>query len=54
MLHDAVVTDDEDVGNALLDVKDEHYTDEDQWLRDVDWHILCREIDALNKAYIRF
>lgn len=54
MLHDAVVMDDEDVGNSLLDVKDEHYTDEDQWLRDVDWHILCREIDALNKAYIRF
>lgn len=26
---------------------------ENNWLRDVDWHVLCREIDSLNKAYIK-
>lgn len=33
--------------------QEEFDPDEDVWLRDVDWHILCREIDALNKVYIR-
>lgn len=44
--NDAVATDDE-LEHSFMEEPEE-------WLRDVDWHILCREIDALNKAYIRF
>jgi hypothetical protein len=33
--------------------KEEGKGEEEIWLRDVDWHILCREIDNLNKVYIR-
>lgn len=29
-----------------------HRRNGEGWLREVDWHILCREISAINKAYI--
>lgn len=41
--------DDNDCGSTEGDHDD---MDNNYWLRDVDWHILCREIDILNKAYI--
>lgn len=42
---DQVIEDDSDEESSE-DMNDTY------WLRDVDWHILCREIDILNKAYI--
>lgn len=61
--HEVAITDEEDLGGSIADMKEHVDLDDlgvdvfdegDEWLRDVDWHILCREIDALNKAYIRF
>ncbi len=49
---DQVIEDDDDgADNGSVD---EDYDDSENnyWLRDVDWHILCREIDLLNKTYI--
>lgn len=46
-------------GRSYKDIEDDSHSrdnnnDQEQlWLRDVDWHILCRQIDQLNKAYIR-
>jgi dual specificity MAP kinase phosphatase len=53
--HDVAITDDEDHEEPLDQSYAESNSDvkQDTWLRDVDWHILCREIDTLNKAYIR-
>lgn len=47
----AVVDDDDDDDND--DDEGQHEFTGEGWLRDVDWHVLCREIDILNKAYIR-
>jgi len=49
---DQVIEDDSDDDDGDDDDETNYNIDDSYWLRDVDWHILCREIDILNKAYI--
>ncbi|CCH40986.1 Dual specificity protein phosphatase [Wickerhamomyces ciferrii] len=51
---DQVIEDetDEDDDNDVGNIEESDELENNYWLRDVDWHILCREIDYLNRAYI--
>ncbi|KAH3663459.1 hypothetical protein WICMUC_005985 [Wickerhamomyces mucosus] len=49
-INDSVIGELEDITTEVVDTLENKRS---EWLRDVDWHILCRQIDLLNKTYIR-
>ncbi|KAH3684228.1 hypothetical protein WICPIJ_004785 [Wickerhamomyces pijperi] len=52
VFYDGRSYDEHDIYGTTASTSEPDVTDQ-TWLRDVDWHVLCRQIDQLNRAYIR-